>query len=60
MYNAEQRGEAIGIAEGKAEGEYAKAFAIARNMIRRKRPIEEIVEDTGLTRNEVECLYSAD
>ena len=68
LYNAEQRGEAIGIAkgiakgkaEGKAEGESVMAFAIARNMIRRKRPIEEIVEDTGLTRNEVEGLYYAD
>jgi len=31
-------------------------FEIARKMINRKRPIDEIVEDTGLTREEVESL----
>jgi len=30
---------------------------IARNLLRRKRPIEEIVEDTGLSREAVEALY---
>ena len=29
---------------------------IARNMLRRNRPTNEIVEDTGLTREEVESL----
>jgi len=38
------------------EGETAKAFAIAKNMIKRNRPIDEIVEDTGLAREEVEGL----
>ena len=33
-----------------------RAEDIARNMLRRNRPIEEIVEDTGLTREEVESL----
>ena len=41
---------------GRAEGESAKALAVARNMIKRNRPIDEIIEDTGLTREEVESL----
>jgi predicted transposase/invertase (TIGR01784 family) len=53
---AEDRGEKRGEKKGRAEGELAKALAIARNMIRRKRPIEEIIEDTGLTREEIENL----
>ncbi|MCL1918848.1 MAG: Rpn family recombination-promoting nuclease/putative transposase [Peptococcaceae bacterium] len=32
------------------------AFAIAKNMIKRNRPIDEIIEDTGLTREQVEGL----
>jgi predicted transposase/invertase (TIGR01784 family) len=46
-------------AEGKAEGEMAKAFVIATNMLKRNRPIDEIVEDTGLTYSEVEGLQNA-
>jgi predicted transposase/invertase (TIGR01784 family) len=57
-------GKALGKAEGKAlgiaEGESTKAYAIARNMIKRKRPVDEIVEDTGLARHEVEGLYVVD
>jgi len=41
---------------GRAAGEFAKALAIARNMMKRNRPIDEIIEDTGLTREEVENL----
>jgi DNA-binding phage protein len=33
-----------------------KALAIARNMMKRNRPIDEIIEDTGLTREEIENL----
>ena len=44
LFNAEQRGEAN------------KAFSIARNMLRRNRLIDEIMEDTDLTREEVERL----
>jgi len=33
-------------------------MSIAKKMLMRKRPIEEIVEDTGLTRKEVESLKS--
>jgi hypothetical protein len=30
---------------------------VARNLLRRNRPVSEIVEDTGLTRQEIEGLY---
>ena len=42
--------------EGIAEGEKAKSLAIARNMLKRNRPIEEIVEDTGLSFDEIKNL----
>jgi len=42
--------------EGRTEGELVKALAIAQNMMKRNRPIDEIIEDTGLTREEVENL----
>ena len=45
-----------GKVEGKAEGRVEERVEIAKNMKRRGRPIEEIVEDTGLTREEVEEL----
>jgi hypothetical protein len=32
---------------------------IARNMLKRNRPLDEIVEDTGLTHAEVEALRDA-
>ena len=60
LATAEDRGRAEGRdegrAEGRAEGESAKALAVARNMMKRNRPIDEIIEDTGLTREEVENL----
>jgi predicted transposase/invertase (TIGR01784 family) len=48
MATAEDRGEKRGRAEEK--------LAIAQNMMKRNRPIEDILEDTGLTRKEVENL----
>jgi predicted transposase/invertase (TIGR01784 family) len=55
---AEGRAEGIaeGRTEGRAEGETSKAFAIARNMFKRGRHIDEVIEDTGLTREEAESL----
>ena len=38
--------------EGRAEGR----ADVARNLLKRNRPIDEIMEDTGLTREEVEAL----
>jgi predicted transposase/invertase (TIGR01784 family) len=56
LATAEDRGEQRGLQIGLQEGEQRKAFAIARNMFKRNRPIDEIIEDTGLTREEVENL----
>jgi len=53
LYNAMLVGEA----RGRAEGE-AKALAIIRNMLKRNRSVDEIMEDTGLTREEIERLRS--
>ena len=36
-----------------------RAFAIARNLLKRNRPVDEIMEDTGLTREELEGLRVA-
>jgi len=36
-----------------------QAIEIAKKLLKRKRPIEEIIEDTGLTRKEVEKLMDA-
>ncbi|MDR1321137.1 MAG: Rpn family recombination-promoting nuclease/putative transposase [Gracilibacteraceae bacterium] len=38
------------------DAETSKAFAIAKNMLKRGRHIDEVMEDTGLTREEVEGL----
>jgi predicted transposase/invertase (TIGR01784 family) len=44
------------LATAEDRGEQRKALAIASNMLKRNRPIDEIIEDTGLTREEVENL----
>ena len=41
---------------GEIRGEQRKALTIAGNMLKRNRPVNEIIEDTGLTREEVENL----
>jgi predicted transposase/invertase (TIGR01784 family) len=51
-----QIGEQRGIEIGDKRGEQRKALVIASNMLKRNRPIDEIIEDTGLTREEVEKL----
>ncbi|MDR0841985.1 MAG: PD-(D/E)XK nuclease family transposase, partial [Acidobacteriota bacterium] len=38
------------------KGQQEKARAIARKMLKRNRPIDEIMEDTGLTHEEIEKL----
>ena len=45
-------------AQALYNAEKKKAMSIAKKMLIRKRPIEEVVEDTGLTRKEVENLKS--
>ena len=41
---------------GEARGEKLKAIAIARKMLSRSRPIDEISDDTGLTEDEIRQL----
>ena len=52
LATAEDRGRNIGRREGRLE----RNIEIARKLLERNRPIDEIVEDTGLTREEVENL----
>lgn len=37
-----------------------QAYSFARKMLKRKRPIDEIMEDTGLTHTEIKELRDAD
>ena len=52
LYNAEQKGKAI--------GETEKAFAIARNLLVVDVPLDKIASATGITREELEKLRDAD
>jgi predicted transposase/invertase (TIGR01784 family) len=60
LLTAEARGEAIGKARGEAigeaRGEKKKAYEFATKLLKKNRPIEEIIEYTGLTREEIEEL----
>ncbi|MBR2289721.1 MAG: hypothetical protein IJ867_03760, partial [Clostridia bacterium] len=49
-------GKAEGLVEGKIEGGQEKAIEIAKNMKNKGKPIEEIIEFTGLTKEEIETL----
>jgi predicted transposase YdaD len=42
--------------EEREEGRMEEARTIAKNLLKRNRPIDEIVEDTGLTREEILSL----
>ena len=62
----EQGGRIVSILSMEYDVEIAKRVyaderleEVAINMLRRNRPIEEIVEDTGLTHNEVERLRTS-
>jgi len=44
------------MATAEDRGRKEERLTIARNMMKRKRPLNEIIEDTGLTREEVENL----
>ena len=46
-------GEAIGEARGKAEGKADEKRAIAKKMLLNKMPIEQIIEITGLSKEEL-------
>ena len=51
-----REGERRGIEIGERRGAQNSRIEIARRMLRRNRPVEEIAEDTGLTAEEVESL----
>ena len=53
---AEEKARAIGEAIGEARGEVKGRIEIAKKMLQRGRPLEEIVEDTGLSLNELKNL----
>ena len=56
LATAQEIGERRGIEIGERRGEHNSRVEIARRMLRRNRPVEEIAEDTGLTAEEVEAL----
>ena len=49
-------GRIEGLRDGRIEGNHDARVEIAKKMLRRNRPLEEIIEDSGLTREEVEAL----
>ena len=51
-----EEGITIGKAEGITIGKEEGVTAVASRMLKRNKPIDEIIEDTGLTREEVEVL----
>ena len=59
MFERREKGrrDVAALVDKKAiEAEHKTKIEIARNLLRRNRPIEEIMEDTGLTREEVEKI----
>ena len=50
------KGMAEGHAEGLSEGERNKAREVALKMLAKNKPLEEIVEFTGLTESEIYSL----
>lgn len=50
------KGRAEGKAEGRAEGEQLATYRIAKNQLKRGTSIETVMEDTGLTREEIESI----
>ena len=45
-------------AKGRAEGGKAERYTIATKMLKRNRPIDEIVEDTGLSYDEIKGILT--
>ena len=55
---AEARGIEIGEARGEARGEEKKSLEMAKKMLTKSRPIDEIIEFTGLSLEQIEKLKS--
>ena len=60
MEGARREGKEEGIKEGEVKGKKKKALEIARKMILKNIPIEEIMEITELTKEEIEKLQKED
>ena len=56
---AREEGRAEGEAKGRAEGEEKKAIEMARKMLAKGKPTEEIIEFTGLTLEQIKKLKSS-
>ena len=60
MMGAEQKGRQEGyqegLEEGRQEGRQEEKVAVARKLLRRNRPVDEIIEYTGLSCEEIEAL----
>jgi len=60
LYDAREEGLAKGLAKGLEKGiekgRIEERIALARNLLRRSRPIGEIAEDTGLSFDEIKKI----
>jgi predicted transposase/invertase (TIGR01784 family) len=56
MTFAREEGLAEGLSQGISQGEQSKVIDIARNMKSKGRPITQIIEDTGLSPEEIAGL----
>ena len=56
LKKAEERGVEKGLEKGLEKGEKKKALEIAKNLLKIKLPIQQIVEVTGLTKEEILTL----
>ena len=54
--NGRQIGRAEGRAEGRVEGRAERSMEIARNALQKQMSIDDVVDITGLAREEVERL----
>jgi predicted transposase/invertase (TIGR01784 family) len=54
-----RKGFSEGVRKGIRKGEHKKASEIARKMLVRGRPLEEIAEYSGLTKEEVEAMKTS-
>jgi predicted transposase/invertase (TIGR01784 family) len=56
LRGAEQKGVQIGVHRGRKEGDKNARLAVARKLLRRGLSIEDIMEDTDLSRDEILAL----
>ncbi len=56
MHGTLEAAKKEGLEEGLVEGEKKTKIEIAKKMLSRGRPLEEIIEDTGLTAKEIQSL----